>query len=269
MLGGPYPHIALVPALDDYDGLVSDFPSEDRFGARIRMHGDLTHGDPEYDRLVAESPSYARLHNWVYSPDFIGVFLEFFDDEIDRRVRTRELLFDPRRLPLRAEPFEGRKMIRQGEEWKRDPFLFPRLDLGIGRFDYGRVNGGGGVHVDNLPRIVSILVYIDHNPTMVGGEHRLYRLEGVTPVIEKVYPPRPNLMVASLQTNLALHDVNPITAITGVRKAMYMAVSCSTEIWRPQRDPRLGRLTKNRYRPGPVTRLTDRAARLVRRTIEA
>lgn len=162
---------------------------------------------------------------------------------------------------MRPAPFEGRRMIGQGKQHRDDPFLFPRLDLGIGRLEYGKVNGGGGVHVDNLPRLVSILVYIDHNPDMVGGEHRLYRLERKKPVVDKVYAPERNLMVASLQTNFALHDVNPVTAITGVRKALYMAVSCSTEIWRPQRDARLGKLTKNRYRPGRVQRWIDKAAR--------
>lgn len=246
----PYPHVATANTLLDYDAISDGFPAEDRFGPQIRMHGDLTHPDPEYIRLTEESPAYRRLHEWVYSADFIKTFLKLFDAEIDKYVRSGDLLMDPRLLPIRPEPYEKREeLIGYANVANDDAFLFPRLDIGIGKLDYGRVNGGGGIHTDNLTRLVSILVYIDENATMVGGEHRLYRVENYTPVIEKVYPAKANFMVASLQSNRALHDVNPITAIEGLRKGMYMAVSCSAEIWRPDPDVRLQKLTKARYRP--------------------
>jgi hypothetical protein len=76
-----------------------------------------------------------------------------------------------------------------------------------------------------------------------------------TPVSDKVYAAQGNLMVASLQSNSALHDVNPVTEIVGFRKVMYKAVSCSTESWRPHRDPVLQKLTKNRYRPSRADRV--------------
>jgi|GEM_PF-6391057 len=65
-------------------------------------------------------------------------------------------------------------------------------------------------------------------------------------------------MVASLQSNRALREVNPVTAIRGVRKAMYMAVSCSSEIWRPDPDTRLQKLTKSHdRRPAAIKALRD------------
>lgn len=259
----PYPHTALTPAFADYDGLVADFPAEDRFASRIRMHGDLTAGDAEYDRLVEASSSYRALHDWIYSPDFVRAFLEIFDETIESAVKAGELLFDPRTLPIRAEPYEGRRMIGMSGPRTTDAFLFPRLDLGIGLLDYGKVNGGGGIHVDNVTRLMSALLYIDRNPTMIGGEHRLYRLQGTRPVIDKVYPPEPNLMVASLQSNVALHDVNPVTAIEGCRKALYFAVSCSLPIWRPHSDRALQSLTKNRYRPSTAERLLRRVKKVI------
>lgn len=254
----PYPHTALVPAFSMYDGLADDFPAEDRFASRIRMHGDLTHGDAEYNRLVAESTAYRGLHDWIYSPAFIEAFLEIFDEAIEASFAAGDLLLDPRALPVHAEPYEGRRMIGMSGPRTGEAFLFPRLDIGIGLLDYGKVNGGGGIHVDNVTRLMSALLYIDENPTMEGGEHRLYRLEGVTPVIDKVYPPAANLMIASLQSNFALHDVNPVTAIEGCRKALYFAVSCSVPIWRPHSDRSLQSLTKNRYKPSTAERLIRR-----------
>jgi len=257
----PYPHVATAGTLTDYEALRAAFPAEDRFGPQIRMHGDLTHPDPEYLRLIAEEPAFARLHAWVYSADFVATFLTLFDAEIDKYVASGDLLLDPRTLPIRPEPYEKRgDLIGFKNVTKDTAFLFPRLDIGIGKLNYGVDNGGGGIHVDNLTRLVSILVYIDDNPDMVGGEHRLYRLDGHTPVVAQVYPARGDFMVASLQSNRAFHDVNPVTAITGVRKAMYLAVSCSAEIWRPDRDTRLAKLTKSRYRPSAAIR----AARSVR-----
>jgi len=249
IINSPYPHIAATNALVDYDDLLGPFPAENRFGSQIRMHGDLTYPDAEYIKLIDDAPAYRRLHDWVYSPAFITTFLTLFDAEIDHYWKAGALLLDPRSLPIKAAPYEKREdLIGFANVSKTDAFLFPRLDIGIGKLDYGLKNGGGGVHVDNLTRLVSILVYIDDNPSLVGGEHRLYRVEDYQPVIEKVYSAKGNLMVASLQSNRALHDVNPVTAIEGVRKAMYMAVSCSAEIWRPDPDKRLQRLTKSRYR---------------------
>ena len=264
----PYPHVATADTLIDYAALTAEFPAEDRFGPQIRMHGDLTHPDPEYNRLTAEKPAYARLHDWVYSTDFIQTFLKMFDSEIDKYVQSGDLLMDPRTLPIRPAPYEKREeLIGYSNVTKAEAFLFPRLDIGIGKLNYGVDNGGGGIHVDNLTRLVSILVYIDENPGMVGGEHRLYRIEDYTPQIEKVYPARGNFMVASLQSNRALHDVNPVTAITGVRKAMYMAVSCSSEIWRPDPDTRLQKLTKSRYRPPAAIKALRDVRKFARKAI--
>lgn len=257
----PYPHVATAGTLVDYEALRRAFPAEDRFGPQIRMHGDLTHPDPEYMRLIADEPAFGALHDWVYSAAFVQTFLTLFDAEIDKYVTNGDLLLDPRTLPIRPEPYEKRgDLIGFKNVTKDTAFLFPRLDIGIGKLNYGVDNGGGGIHVDNLTRLVSILVYIDDNPDMVGGEHRLYRVENYTPVVAQVYPARGDFMVASLQSNRAFHDVNPVTAIKGVRKAMYMAVSCSAEIWRPDSDVRLAKLTKSRYRPPAAIR----AARSVR-----
>jgi hypothetical protein len=258
----PYPHVVIKDALRDYASLERDFPSAEQFGPHIRSHGDLTHGDIGYSRLIEESAAYRHLHEWVYSPDFLRGFLGLFRDEIEAHVRTGALLLNPLALEVRPAPYEGRTMLTRGRAPSSETFLFPRLDLGIGRLGYGKVNGGKGVHVDNLTRLISILVYIDHNPSMQGGEHRLYELNNDQPLLRRTYRPQPNLLIASLQSNRALHDVNPVTAIDGVRKAFYMAVSCSTEIWKPPGERRLARLTGNRYRPSRLERIGRRLRNL-------
>jgi hypothetical protein len=257
----PYPHVVIPEAFSDYRRLEDDFPDSARFAGHIRSHGDLTYPDQEYCRLIRDSEAYRNLHEWVHSPSFCRSFLDLFRSDIESHVATGALLLDPLAIPIRPQPYEGRAMIGRAVPTKSDAFLFPRLDLGIGRVGYGKVNGGKGVHVDNLTRVVSILVYVGDNPSMVGGEHRLYGLDGHEPVVKKVYRPRPNMLLASLQSNLALHDVNPVAALVGVRKAFYMAVSCSTEIWRPPADRRLARLTSNRYRKTLLERIRTRLRR--------
>ena len=258
----PYPHVIIKNALRDYASLERDFPSAEQFGSHIRSHGDLTHGDEGYSRLLEKSTAYRNLHHQVYSSDFGRAFLELFRDDIEAHVRSGALMLDPRALELRPEPYEGRAMLTRERAAAKETFLFPRLDLGIGRVGYGKVNGGKGVHVDNATRLISILVYIDDNPSMHGGEHRLYELKGHDPVLSKTYRPQRNLMIASLQSNNALHDVNPVTAIDGVRKTFYMAVSCSTAIWKPPAERRLARLTRNRYRPSTMERIARRLRHL-------
>ena len=261
----PYPHVALPNSLLNYDALVADFPEEHRFARQIRMHGDLTQGDEEYSRLIDESAAYKAMHDWVYSENFIQTFLRTFDEEIDVRVRSGELMHDPRLMEIRATHNEGRDLIGPENDRQKETFLFSRLDIGIGKEGYGKVNGGRGIHVDNLTRLVSVLFYIDENPSMVGGEHRLYGLKGSEPFIDKVYAPQGNLMVASLQTNWALHDVNPVTKIEGTRKAFYAAVACSRQIWRPHRDRAMQKLTVNRYKPSFV----ERAVRKIKTAVKA
>jgi hypothetical protein len=49
---------------------------------------------------------------------------------------------------------------------------------------WDELNVGRGVHFKNLTRLVSILVYIDENPSLVGGEHRMYALKRYEPIVE-------------------------------------------------------------------------------------
>lgn len=250
VIGGPYAHVVCRDALDRNDDLNEDFPPKEDFGPTIRMDGDLTAGDPDYEDLMARSAAYRDLHRQVYSTEFINAFLTLFRRDIRRTLRKRELLLDPFALKIVPEPIEKRVSGRSFVGWN-EPFLYPRFDIGYGGVGYGVKNGGRGVHVDNLPRLVSILVFLNTPRSMVGGSHRLYGLRRGEPVLKRTYHPASGLVIASLQSNRAFHDVDPITSIEGERRAFYIAVSCSVPIWKREVHPTLCKLNKNRYDPPP------------------
>lgn len=256
----PYPHIVFDDALDRMDDLNAAFPSKDRFGPTIRMDGDLTEGDQEYQELMMQSPAYRALHRQVYSAEFIQAFLELFRSPIERAYKNGELLADPFSLRIVPEPVENR--VGRFFVEATDAFLYPRFDIGYGSVGYGVDNGGRGVHVDNLPRLISILVFLNTPQAMVGGAHRLYGLRGDRPVLKRTVHPKANLLIASLQSNRAFHDVEPIASIDGERRAFYMAVSCSKPIWKKEMHRRLFHFNKNRYDPPPDSNIMNRLRRL-------
>ena len=248
VIESPYPHAVLESALDELPKLNADFPSNDHFGPTIRMDGDLTAGDQGYDELISQSSAYSALHRQIYSIEFIKVFLELFRSSIQYAYEHGELVVDPFALRIVPEPIEKRVSGRSFVGGA-DPFLYPRFDIGYGGVGYGLHNGGRGVHIDNLPRLISILVFLNTPQSMVGGSHRLYGLQGNIPVLRRVYHPVSGLLIASLQSNRAFHDVEPIKEIDGERRAFYMAVSCSEPIWKKEIHRKLSVLNKNRYDP--------------------
>lgn len=261
VINDPYPHVVFENALDEIRGLNVEFPLKDRFGPTIRMDGDLTAGDPGYEELISQSSAYGALHRQVYSTEFIRVFLELFRSPMQRAYENGQLLANPFALKIVPEPIEkrvsGRSLVGGA-----DPFLYPRFDIGYGGAGYGLHNGGGGIHVDNLPRLISILVFLNTPQSMVGGTHRLYGLRRSKPVLRKVYHPISGLLIASLQSNRAFHDVEPIAKIDGERRAFYMAVSCSEPVWKKEVHRKLSALNKNRYDPSPPSRIVAKLQRL-------
>ena len=264
LLDDPYPHVVFENALTEIDGFNAKFPTKDQFGPTIRMDGDLTAGDPGYDDLISQSSLYGALDRQVYSDRFTRVFLELFRPAIQHAYASGQLLVDPFSLNIVPEPVEKRVSGRAYVE-SAQTFLYPRFDIGYGGVGYGLQNGGRGVHIDNLPRLISILIFLNTPRFMVGGTHRLYGLRGSTPVLKKVYQPVAGLLIASLQSNRAFHDVEPIEKIDGERRAIYMAVSCSRPIWKKEIHRELSALNKNRYDPPPPSRIADGLRRLFSR----
>lgn len=262
LIDEPYAHVVFENALEGIHNLEAEFPPKDAFGPTIRMDGDLTAGDPGYEALIARSPAYGALHRQVYSAEFVSVLLELFRAPLQLAYAGGMLLANPFALQIVPEPVEKRVTGRfvPGEA---EPFLYPRFDIGYGGVGYGRHNGGGGVHIDNLPRLISVLVFLNTPRSMVGGTHRLYGLRRDKPVLAREYRPIAGLLVASLQSNRAFHDVDPIAQIDGERRAFYMAVSCSQPIWKKESHRKLSALSRNRYDPPPRSRLARKLQHLL------
>ena len=240
----PYSHLLIEDAFGVSSLLDSAFPSEGEFNKSFRMDKDMTYPMKNYLNLIIRNKTYNALHNYIYSTDFVSLFLKFFKDEILKNVVKGDLLFNPFELPIIGSPYEL-SMFKMNQNLTDSAFLFPRLDLGYGGVDYGKNNGGGGVHTDNLGRLISIIYYVNSPKDMLGGEHRIYGIQNKKPLLERIIEPKEGRLIASLQTNTALHDVNPITKIKGYRKAFYLAISCNKPIWRNSEDW-LMKLTRNR-----------------------
>ena len=240
----PFPHICLEDLFSDKNGLNDSFPTEDYFTNSLRMDRDMTYPMSNYIDLISREKSYNKLHNYVYSVEFVKLFLGVFKTKIEELVETGELRFNPLELPIISTPFES-EFHMMNDNLEQKPFLFPRLDIGFGGANYGKSNGGAGIHTDNAGRLISMLYYVNTPKEMVGGEHRMWGIDNKVPILEKEVKAVSGRLLASLQTNYALHDVNPITKIKGYRKAFYLAISCNQPIWNASEDW-LMKLTSNR-----------------------
>ena len=71
------------------------------------------------------------------------------------------------------------------------------------------------------------------NDFMSLGIHRVWKKNnsGDLEIHESIEPEK-NLLIAGLQNNLAFHDVNPVKSIDGSRNAFYLAISCSSSVWK-------------------------------------
>lgn len=213
--------------------LASEFPALHEFGSSsIRMDGDMTYPNNNYLDLILRSQIYMELHRLVYSVDFIEAFLDAFRDDIHRALVDGDLLLNPFDMRIVSDPYET-EIFELGASSALRPFLYPRLDLGYGGKGYGIQSGGSGIHVDNWPRLISILYYVNTPDSMTGGDFRGYSFDGASPVESFSVRPREGLMLSSLQVNEALHDVNPVSKIVGTRNAFYIAISCSLPVWKP------------------------------------
>ena len=118
----------------------------------------------------------------------------------------------------------------------------------MGRKNYGLVNGGKGIHVDNPQRLISMIFYIGGFKKIEGGEFRVWEKKNNEMKISETITPKDNLMIVSLQKNNSYHDVNPVTEIEGTRNAFYIAISSNVKIWKNLKENNFNKtFNKNRY----------------------
>ena len=235
----PFPYIIFENFFekDYFDKIIKDFPKIQTFEKEKnnvgRMHHDITNGDKIYDNLVKNSDTYKKMHEFVYSKSFINLFLDFFKDQILENFNNKSLLHNPFDFEIIEDPYEGTKVVDKNSlSNKEKKNIYSRIDIGVGKKNYGLKTGGGGIHVDNPQRLISLLFYCGGYSHMKGGEHRIWKEENGKMILEKVITPKPNMMIASLQTNKSYHDVNPIVEIEGTRNAFYLAISSSIKTWK-------------------------------------
>ena len=255
----PFPYIVIENFLEQnfYEKLEADFPNIDEFKENPRsvnrMNYDTTFGDNLYSNLIQKSLYYKKFHDYVYSEGFINFFLNKFKDNIQAESNRKFLTENIFEYSIIPDPYEINGIIGKKElKNNYDKFLYPRLDIGVGTKGYGKNNGGGGIHIDNPQRLISILFYVGGYSEIEGGEHRIWKKDSQNNTLEihEEIRPKRNLLIAGLQNNLAFHDVNPITSVKGSRNAFYLAISSTVPIWKKVKSNEFNsKYNKNRVTP--------------------
>jgi len=275
----PYPGLKIENFFDEkfYLQIEKDFPSESEFSIQKnnvkRMSYDTSQGYELYSNLLSKSKAFKELHDYIYSKEFINYFINLFKTDILKEIENKNLIKNIFDFKLHPEPFEH-KIIDQRTLLKSkytEDFLYPRIDIGIGKEGYGKDDGGSGIHVDNPQRLICLLFFIGGHKKMIGGEHRVWKEKNTsinTPTMEEVraITPSPNLLIGNVNSNKAYHDVNPITYIEGSRKAFFMAISASCKIWKGLEDNHFNRLynpnrTQAYTRRNPLSKIKDKLLR--------
>ena len=241
----PYPHIIQENFTCFGDKLEKEFPSFDLFGKEVRMDGDLFKEDENFKLFLKTSKVYSETVDILTSKKLIAELINCFDKQIQNEIDKGELLIDPRGLEITSDSLE----TRNGDSMHINgpAKIFPRLDIGYAGKGYGVKNGGRGVHTDNKKRLFACLLYLNEPDLMIGGEHRLYKMDKNYKMHQiESYSVKQDFFIATLQNNTAFHDVNPIIKINGYRKAIYVGITCTEDIWAPIQDKKHAELTQNR-----------------------
>jgi hypothetical protein len=173
-----------------------------------------------------------------------------FEEEIDDEYKKGNLILDINKIEKVDFPVEGSTSVNiYNIKKNKKKILYPRFDVGVGLKNYGKLTGGGGIHIDNPQRIISIILFIGGYESISGGEHRIWEKKNNELDLFKSIKPEQNLLIASLQTNSAFHDVNPVKNIIGQRNTAYAAISCNSYVWKSiKRNTFNKKYNKNRYK---------------------
>jgi len=261
----PFPYIKINNFLseDFFENLEKNFPKINEFQNNDRsvnrMDHDTTHGDNLYSDLLNRNSFYKKFHQYIYSEQFVNYFIDLFKDDILKELKKGFLTENILTYHIKPEPFEVGRIIGKKEFKKNNnKFFYPRLDIGLGLEGYGKNSGGGGIHIDNPQRLISMLFYLGGYNKIEGGDHRVWKKssdKNILEIHENIKPER-NLLIAALQNNLAFHDVNPIKYIEGSRNAFYLAISSSIPIWKSVKGDNFNlKYNKNRVKLGLIQKI--------------
>ena len=258
VLHDPFPHVVkdniLPTAL--YEKLRSDFPSATFFdaiaertgtqGSRVGSGFDIYRGDPEYEKLIAESEAWVQLDQYINSPKFIEKFLEVFGEDLSRlkcRVSVSpsdyESGYIEPRTVLRAEQSISDRLKSYVPKAKRFTLkkarFFTRLDIERGVGGYAKPP-----HCDRPNRLCSLIVYFTDADSvgLNGGELNVYAHKKSREVDEYERHPKPSdvTVVSTLRPrenlgvffpccNNSYHGVNAVESNFVERDFLYINVS--------------------------------------------
>ena len=252
----PFPHVVAQPFLEPefYSRLRAEFPSDDLFERDESIGGrsgrDIYRGDREMDALLAASPAWTQLHDYINSASYLDDTLELFGrylEEFDCKVEQEQFHFvdhiEPR-TDLASKSAAASKLasVRKRLQ-KTDPSdLYCRLDIHQGGVAYGKP-----IHCDRPNRLVSMIVYFCDQDEIDcdGGELGLHRHLETKPYRDYERHPKPsstaqigtiapkhNLGVFFLCSNNSYHSVEAVRSQRGYRDFIYVNLSSrGPELW--------------------------------------
>jgi len=227
----PYPHLVQEQVFDQdfYRELKESYPDFGKANGWSRMSKDLIRGDSAFDEAVSSGP-WKKLYGYFNSNSFIQDMVSLYKGTFDEAklaipiedmnlidyTETREWI-SARKVSEAIKEFDGNR---------EDVFI--RMDFGRGDTGYIRPN-----HLDWRHRICSILFYFD-DPTeieMEGGHFIIHDESGENGNIVSKTKPQNNQAILKLDNNDSYHSVDEITAISGERKTLYVAISSRGQVW--------------------------------------
>jgi hypothetical protein len=232
----PAPHIFLPKLLptNAYRDLV--FPKLER-SLTGRIGRDLYDGEPGYGALVS-SPGWTDLHALFTSERFVKWTVRIFADDLARlgcEVDPTTAFFEPY-----VESRDQVRDVRAAISDRDANALFTRFDIQAADATYEPY-----VHLDRIRRLTGGVLFCTDpaEEGLLGGEFAFYRdrwfaddRRCLWPKRVKTFPVRPNTGVIFLNANTAFHGPRPISALRGLRKWVYHAVSSHRAIWPYQRS---------------------------------
>tara|TARA_B100000900_G_scaffold414532_1_gene441435 strand:- start:3734 stop:4483 length:750 start_codon:yes stop_codon:yes gene_type:complete len=238
----PFPILIQENFLDTdlYNELLKNFPKEKDFGKPFRMHGELTYPDVNYNKLL-EKECWKKLHNYIYSRDFVDKILNYFNNELREQ---KDLLLNLNDIEFVLE-YEGRNIQKKYNTTESNGKVYTRVDIGYGKDEYGKIGGGRGIHIDNRSRLFSMLLYFCDNKDFENGEFQIHDCENNFNINDKIKP-KHNLAIISIQNNKAYHSVNPVKNCKSPRYALYISIYSKENIWKMIDDKYLSKMSKNR-----------------------
>lgn len=232
----PFPHVLkdgyLEPEL--YRELVASFPECPPNSGPTGYN--YFWGDPEYDRLLADSPAWRTLFERFHSQAFVDFARAQFP-----RVVAEECVVDLSRA--RYVPYQESRADKEQPRLAKIEHapdeLWVRMDVTQARRGYDR-----GPHLDHRRRLITMLVYFcdADEIAMVGGDLLLHRGPD-TPAME-VIRPRHNRMAMFPCHNASWHSVSPIVKQERPRNFIQVTVSSSVDLWEPLHRSPLSRVTE-------------------------